>query len=87
MGRKNTIVCFGTRASSKVINYISGIYGLQKIWIAFNDDTGINDELAGNCAAEKLKKKLSKLFNPEKIEIVFPSGSKDWSEYWVKKNS
>lgn len=87
MGRKNTIVCFGCRASSKIINYISGIYGLKKIWISFNDDRGVNDELAGNTGAQKLKKKLSKLFDESKIEIAFPpNGCNDWSAFWTKKN-
>lgn len=87
MGKKNTICGFGAKASSKIINYITGIYDLKKVWISFNEDRGVNKELAGNTGALKLKQKLSKLIDGDKIKIVFPPEKcNDWSDYWVKKN-
>lgn len=85
MGKKNTICSFGTKISAKTINYISGIQGLKKIWVSLNNDLGVNKELAGNTAAEKWKVRLGKLFDKNKIEIVFPPNCNDWGDYFAKK--
>lgn len=86
LGVLNTICLFGTRASSKVINYIFGIEKLNKIWIALNNDIELNGGV-GNEAAEKLKIKLAQFTNIEKISIKFPLlNCNDWNEYLIKKN-
>lgn len=85
MGKKNTICLFTTAASPKVINYICGIYGLKKVWIALNNDAAKNS--AGNNAAEKLRKKLLGFFSEEAVQIVYPpGGANDWSDYFRVKN-
>jgi len=67
-GIRNTIVSFGLFISSKIQQVLLAL-NLDKIYIAFNNDTN----QAGNEGAQKARHKLLKHFDPEQIEIALPT--------------
>lgn len=75
-GVKNMIVTFGLDISIPTLNLLIKL-DPDKIRLSFNNDSGNN--FAGNIAATKAHKKLSKYFSPSQIEIRLPS-KKDFGE-------
>lgn len=73
-GIKNTMCLFGLSASSKLISFLVGC-NPNKIYICTNNE----DSERGNDAALKIKKKLDKFFNSDKIVIKLPE-LKDFSD-------
>ena len=73
-GIKNTLVSFGLNINNSILNFLFKIRP-KKIYISFdNDDSG-----AGKNAAVKVRGKLLKHFDQEKIKIALASG-KDFGE-------
>jgi DNA primase len=68
-GVKNTLIVFGVNLSPSIMSLLIKL-NLNKIFISFNNDSYNNN--AGNKAAVKAKKKLSKHFDPEDVEIHLP---------------
>lgn len=75
-GVKNSIVTFGLDISIPTLNLLIKL-DPNKIYLAFNNDAQNN--FAGNNAAAKGYKKLSKYFSPQQIEIRLPT-KKDFGE-------
>jgi len=69
-GIENTMVTFGLEVSNDIVNFLLR-NDPNKITISFNNDTSKND--AGNIAATKTLKKLSKYFDHNQLEIKLPS--------------
>jgi hypothetical protein len=69
IGVKETVVTFGLDISLSVLNFLIRI-DPDRILISFNNDSENNN--AGNVAAQKAEKKLSKWFDRRQIEIQLP---------------
>jgi hypothetical protein len=88
-GVKNTLIVFGLNLSPSMIALLIKL-DPNKIFISFNNDSYNNN--AGNEAAEKVKLKLIKHFNPEDVTIKLPDkndfGDMDTGEIktWIKKS-
>lgn len=80
-GIRNCIVLFGTELNLSIINYLLKI-NIGKIYISTNDDSKNN--MAGNNAADKALKKLTKYFGRSQVKIVLPYKEKDWNEILIK---
>ena len=88
-GVKNVIVTFGLQVSSDVLNYLLRV-DAKKIFISFNNDE--NNNSAGNDAALKAERKLTKFFDKRQVKIALPT-LKDFGEMdkqqileWRQKN-
>lgn len=75
-GVKNAIVTFGLDISLPLLNLLIKL-DPNKIYLSFNNDAENN--FAGNSAATKAHKKLSKYFSPKQLEIRLPF-KKDFGE-------
>ncbi len=76
-GIKNCLVLFGTELNLAIINYLLKM-NVDKIYLSTNDDSKKNS--AGNNAAEKAQKRLTKYFSYSQVKIVIPKGGNDWNE-------
>lgn len=70
-GYYNVLVMFGLDLSNKLLNFLSSM-NLKRIVICTNNDI-TKKENWGQLAAERIKEKLSKLIEEEKIETKVPS--------------
>ena len=75
-GVKNTMVTFGLDVSAAILNSLLRL-DPKEVIISFNNDEGNN--LAGNKASEKAKKKLLFHFDEKQIKIALPD-KKDFGE-------
>lgn len=76
---KHVLVLFGLECSFSIINFLLRAQ-VENIKIALNSDE------PGKIAAEKLKRKLNKYFDGNKIKIIFPENNyKDWNEVLVRE--
>ena len=80
-GIKNTMVTFGLEISNGIVNFLLRT-DPNKITISFNNDESKNS--AGNVAAEKAYKKLSKYFDRRQLEIKLPTKN-DFGEMSVEE--
>lgn len=69
-GYRNVICLFGTVMSAKIVNYLIGIEGLERIIIATNNEPDNNN--IGEIAAKKIQTKLLRLFAAHKPVIHLP---------------
>jgi len=69
-GIKNTMVAFGLEVSNSLVNFLLR-EDPNKITIALNNDESKSS--AGNIAADKTYKKLSKYFDKRQLEIKLPT--------------
>lgn len=74
-GYKHVMVTFGTEISLSIINLMLTL-DPDQIILSFNDDSGRGD--AGNNAAKKEYKKLSKYFDQNQLRICLPTGQNDF---------
>lgn len=87
-GVKNIMVIFGLDTSIPLLNSLIKI-DPKRIYISLNNDSQKNS--AGNIAAEKLKNKLLKYFDPTQVELALPQKndfgemSKDEIQNWFSK--
>lgn len=85
-GFKNVIVSFGLDVSFAVINSLIK-YDVDNIILSLNDD----ENKAGNMASSKAYKKLTKFFDKDQIQIIFPDKndfgdmSTEEIKLWAKK--
>ncbi len=85
-GIRNTLVSFGLNVNNSILNFLFKIRP-KKIYISFDND----DSNAGKNAAERVKAKLLKHFDYDKVFIALASGkdfgemSKSEIEQWHKK--
>jgi hypothetical protein len=77
LGYRYAMVTFGTEISLSIVNFMLSL-DPDKIIIAFNDDSERGG--AGNNAAKKEFKKLSRYFDQDQIKICLPSGENDFGE-------
>jgi len=77
-GIKNSICLFGVELNNAILNFLLR-FDISKIIIATNNDA-LNDGDAGNIAAQKIEKKLSKFFDQDHIIIHLPRPEKDFNE-------
>jgi hypothetical protein len=82
-GIYNTICTFGIEMCKAILIYLLKI-NPDLIIISFNNDSSNNN--AGNKAADKLKGRLLKYFNEDKIKIILPKTQKDWNDTLIKEN-
>ena len=80
-GIRNCMVMFGTELNLAILNYLLKI-GVDKIYISTNDDSKKN--MAGNNAADKAYKKLSRYFESRQLKIVLPEKENDWNDLLTK---
>ena len=80
-GIDNILVLFGTELNLAIINYLLKI-NIEKIYLCLNDDSKKN--MAGNKAADKAYKRLTKYFSNNQVKIVLPKGFNDWNDILVK---
>ena len=80
-GIKNTMVAFGLEISNDIVNFLLRT-DPNKITISLNNDESKNN--AGNIAAEKAYKKLSKYFDRRQLEIKLPTKN-DFGEMSVEE--
>ncbi len=75
----NNVAClFGTSCGFGLLNCLIKL-NPKKIFISLNSD------IAGKIAAEKLKRRFYKYFNPQQIEILYPpDGYKDFNDIFVR---
>jgi DNA primase len=69
-GIKNTLVVFGLNLSPSLIGLLIKL-DPNKIFVSFNDDSDNNS--AGNKGVESAVKKLKNYFDPEQIQVAFPT--------------
>ena len=69
-GITNTMVSFGLEVSNDIVNFLLRL-DPDNITLSFNNDSAKNN--AGNIAAEKSHKKLSKYFDASQLEIKLPT--------------
>jgi hypothetical protein len=81
-GIDNWLCLFGVELQLGILNYLIKI-NPQKIIISTNNDK-LDGGKAGNLAAEKIYKKLSKYFDSSILEIKLPQSANDWNEVLVK---
>ena len=74
-GYRYVMVTFGTEISLSIINLMLTL-DPDQIILSFNDDSGRGD--AGNNAAKKEYKKLSKYFDQNQLRICLPTGQNDF---------
>ena len=74
-GYRHVMVTFGTEISLSIINLMLTL-DPDQIILSFNDDSGRGD--AGNHAAKKEYKKLSKYFDQNQLRICLPTGQNDF---------
>tara|TARA_Y100000361_G_C11126200_1_gene326122 strand:- start:173 stop:1108 length:936 start_codon:yes stop_codon:yes gene_type:complete len=74
-GYRHVMVTFGTEISLSIINLMLTL-DPDQIILSFNDDSGRGD--AGNNAAKKEYKKLSKYFDQNQLRICLPTGQNDF---------
>lgn len=67
---KNTMVVFGLNISPSFISLLIKL-DPNKIFVSFNDDSDNNS--AGNKGVETAVRKLKKYFDPQQIEVAFPT--------------
>ena len=87
-GIKNVLIAFGLNLSPSMVGLLIKL-DPNKIFISFNNDSY---NKAGNDASEKVKRKLTKHFNPEDIEVRLPDKN-DFGEMsteeiklWTERN-
>ena len=87
-GIKNVLIVFGLNLSPSMVGLLIKL-DPNKIFISFNNDSY---NKAGNDASEKVKRKLTKHFNPEDIEVRLPDKN-DFGEMsteeiklWTERN-
>ena len=83
-GIKNCIVTFGVSLSPDTMSLLTRL-DPDKVFIAFNNDSGNND--AGNKAAYTARKKLLQFFDEDQITIKLPQGHNDFNEMHLKEPS
>jgi hypothetical protein len=69
-GIKNTIVVFGLNISPAFLSLLIKL-DPNKIFVSFNDDSDNNN--AGNKGVETAVKKLKNYFDPDQIQVAFPT--------------
>lgn len=69
-GIENVLVTFGIHLSSGILNYLLRL-DLNCIVIAFNNDA-VDGKSAGNNAADVVRGRLLRLFDPHQVEIALP---------------
>jgi 5S rRNA maturation endonuclease (ribonuclease M5) len=74
-GYKHVMVTFGTEISLSIVNLMLTL-DPDQIILSFNDDSGSGE--AGNNAAKKEYKKLSKYFDANQLRVCLPSGQNDF---------
>ena len=74
-GYRHVMVTFGTEISLSMVNLMLTL-DPDQIILSFNDDTGRGE--AGNNAAKKEYKKLSKYFDENQLRVCLPSGENDF---------
>jgi|TARA_B100000085_G_scaffold62127_1_gene54925 5S rRNA maturation endonuclease (ribonuclease M5) len=74
-GYRYVMVTFGTEISLSIINLMLTL-DPDEIILSFNDDSGRGE--AGNNAAKKEYKKLSKYFDENQLRVCLPSGQNDF---------
>ena len=76
-GYRHVMVTFGTEISLSIVNLMLTL-DPDQIILSFNDDLGRGE--AGNNAAKKEYKKLSKYFDANQLRVCLPSGQNDFGE-------
>ena len=74
-GYKHVMVTFGTEISLSIVNLMLTL-DPDQIILSFNDDSDSGE--AGNNAAKKEYKKLSKYFDANQLRVCLPSGQNDF---------
>jgi len=69
-GIENTLVVFGLNLSPSLVSMLIKI-DPKKIFVSFNDDSDNNR--AGNKGVEAAAKKLKSHFDPDQIQVAFPT--------------
>ena len=75
LGYRHVMVTFGTEISLSIVNFMLSL-DPDEIILSFNDDSTRGN--AGNDAAKKEFKKLSKYFDHDQLRICLPSGENDF---------
>jgi hypothetical protein len=83
---KNVLLLYGIELSNEKLTYLIRL-NPSKIIISLNNDSAKNN--AGNIAAEKVKTRLKRYFDEQKLEIRLPNidNCKDFNEILVKYGS